>query len=89
MSKKHLITLAILGAGGLWLSYWYAGLGSVDGIKRPKFAAFTLPGGAADGSLPPTATGYRVDSLGDPRILPPMPPESRWIFILQPMPAVT
>ena len=75
MLKKTAITLAVLVAAGAWASHWYNGLGRDDGIVRPTFAAFTLPGGAADGSSAPSATGFRVDSLGDPRILPPMPPE--------------
>jgi len=75
MIKKLTIISVVLGAGFLGLSNWYHGLGSDNGINRPSFSAFTLPGGAADGSSLPAANGYHVDSLGDPRILPPMPPE--------------
>jgi hypothetical protein len=66
------IVLGALVVGGV---VWFLGLDRDAGIVRPTFARFTLTGGAADGSAPPAPDGFRIDSVGDGRILPPLPPE--------------
>ena len=44
-------------------------------IQRPSFEHYVMGSEAADGSLGPSPTGYRISSAGVGRILPPMPPE--------------
>ena len=68
------VLLLVIGAGALLL--WASRLPLQErDVVRPTYTRFELGAGAADGSRPPAPNGLAIDSAGDARILPPMPPE--------------
>ena len=68
------VLLLVIGAGTLLL--WASRLPLQErDVVRPTYARFELGAGAADGSRRPAPNGLAIDSAGDARILPPMPPE--------------
>lgn len=71
------IASGVLGVAALGLYAWASNklASDVPLASRPQFVRFDLGSGPADGSTNPDPTGYRVDSAGRGRILPPMPPE--------------